>query len=98
MGHGRRRRIKRAPECRLSGQHSNPFESERRRRGRMSDPDLSYGDSKLLRFCDPLRGDPRFERIYASLTPKKIGRQQLARGPARRNRPPHHEWRGRSRR
>ena len=37
--------------CRLSGQHRNPFESERRRRGRMSDPDLSYGDSKLLRFC-----------------------------------------------
>ena len=60
----------------MSGQHRNPFESERRRRGRMSDPDLSYGDSKLLRFCDQLRNDPRFERIYTSLTPKKIGRQQ----------------------
>jgi hypothetical protein len=40
----------------------------------MPDSDLSYRDSKLLRFCDPLRGDPRFERIVASLAPKKIGR------------------------
>jgi hypothetical protein len=57
----------------------------------MPDPDLSYGDSKLLRFCDPPRGDPRFERIVASLAPKKIGRQQPARGLARRNLLPHHE-------
>jgi hypothetical protein len=57
----------------------------------MSDPDLSYGDSKLLRFCDPLRGDPRFERIVASLAPKKVGRQQPARDLARRNLLPHHE-------
>ena len=31
---------------------------------------LSYGALKLLPFWDPLRGDPRFERIVASLAPK----------------------------
>ena len=31
---------------------------------------LSYGGLKLLPFWDPLRGDPRFERIVASLAPK----------------------------
>jgi TolB-like protein/Tfp pilus assembly protein PilF len=31
---------------------------------------LSYGQLKLLRFWDPLRGDPRFEKIVASLAPK----------------------------
>lgn len=31
---------------------------------------LSYGDLKLLPFWDPLRGDPRFEKIVASLAPK----------------------------
>jgi TolB-like protein/tRNA A-37 threonylcarbamoyl transferase component Bud32 len=31
---------------------------------------LSYGDLKLLPFWDPLRGDPRFEQIVASLAPK----------------------------
>jgi TolB-like protein/Tfp pilus assembly protein PilF len=30
----------------------------------------SYGDLKLLPFWDPLRGDPRFEQIVASLAPK----------------------------
>jgi len=30
----------------------------------------SYGQLKLLPFWDPLRGDPRFERIVASLAPK----------------------------
>jgi tetratricopeptide (TPR) repeat protein len=30
---------------------------------------LSYGALKLLPFWDPLRGDPRFERIVASLAP-----------------------------
>jgi TolB-like protein/Tfp pilus assembly protein PilF len=30
----------------------------------------SYGSLKLLAFWDPLRGDPRFERIVASLAPK----------------------------
>jgi hypothetical protein len=34
-----------------------------------SDP-LSYGALKLLPFWDPLRGDPRFEQIVASLAPK----------------------------
>jgi hypothetical protein len=29
-----------------------------------------FAKSKLLPFCDPLRGDPRFEKIVASLTPK----------------------------
>jgi TolB-like protein/Tfp pilus assembly protein PilF len=31
---------------------------------------LSYGDLKLLPFWDPLRADPRFEKIVASLAPK----------------------------
>jgi hypothetical protein len=32
---------------------------------------LSYGMLKLLPFWDPLRGDPRFEQIVASLASKK---------------------------
>src|SRR5207248_5740917 len=32
--------------------------------------DLSYGELKLTPFCDTLRGDPRFEKIVASLEPK----------------------------
>jgi TolB-like protein/class 3 adenylate cyclase/Tfp pilus assembly protein PilF len=31
---------------------------------------LSYGSLKLLPFWDPLRGDPRFEKIVQSLAPK----------------------------
>jgi hypothetical protein len=31
---------------------------------------VSYGDLKLLPWWDPLRGDPRFEKIVASLAPK----------------------------
>jgi hypothetical protein len=31
---------------------------------------LSYGALKLFPVWDPLRGDPRFERIVASLAPK----------------------------
>jgi hypothetical protein len=31
---------------------------------------LSYGGLKLMPFWDPLRGDPRFEKIVASLAPK----------------------------
>jgi hypothetical protein len=30
----------------------------------------SYGALKLLPFWDPLRGDPRFEKIVASFAPK----------------------------
>jgi len=33
---------------------------------------VSYGQLKLLPFWDPLRGDPRFEKIVASLTPKGL--------------------------
>jgi hypothetical protein len=33
--------------------------------------DLSYGQLKLMPFWDPLRGDPRFEKILASLAPKE---------------------------
>ena len=33
--------------------------------------DLSYGDLKLMPWWDPLRGDPRFEKIVASLAPKE---------------------------
>lgn len=32
---------------------------------------LSYGELKLLPFWDPLRGDPRFEKIVASLAPRE---------------------------
>jgi len=32
---------------------------------------LSYGALKLLPFWDPLRGNPRFEQIVASLAPKQ---------------------------
>ena len=32
---------------------------------------VSYGSLKLLPFWDPLRGDPRFEEIVASLAPKE---------------------------
>jgi tetratricopeptide (TPR) repeat protein len=35
---------------------------------------LSYGSLKLLPFWDPLRGDPRFEKIVASLAPKESPR------------------------
>jgi TolB-like protein/class 3 adenylate cyclase/Tfp pilus assembly protein PilF len=31
---------------------------------------LSYGELKLLPYWDPLRGDPRFEKIVAELAPK----------------------------
>ena len=31
---------------------------------------VTYGALKLLPFWDPLRGDPRFERIVASLAPQ----------------------------
>jgi TolB-like protein/Tfp pilus assembly protein PilF len=33
--------------------------------------DLSYGELKLMPWWDPLRGDPRFEKIVASLAPKE---------------------------
>ena len=32
--------------------------------------DLSYGELKLMPFWDPLRGDPRFEKIVNSLAPR----------------------------
>jgi TolB-like protein/Tfp pilus assembly protein PilF len=32
--------------------------------------DLTYGQLKLMPFWDPLRGDPRFEKIVASLAPR----------------------------
>jgi hypothetical protein len=31
---------------------------------------FTYGQLKLLPTWDPLRGDPRFEKIVASLAPK----------------------------
>jgi serine/threonine-protein kinase len=36
----------------------------------LSGLDLSYGELKLMPWWDPLRGDPRFEKIVASLAPK----------------------------
>jgi serine/threonine-protein kinase len=35
---------------------------------------LSYGQLKLLPYWDPLRGDPRFEKIVAGLAPKDAGK------------------------
>jgi TolB-like protein/class 3 adenylate cyclase len=35
---------------------------------------LTYGHLKLLPYWDPLRGDPRFEQIVASLAPKETAR------------------------
>jgi serine/threonine-protein kinase len=32
---------------------------------------LTYGQLKLLPFWDPLRGDPRFKKIVASVAPKE---------------------------
>ena len=32
---------------------------------------ISYGGLKLLPYWDPLRGDPRFEKIVASIAPKE---------------------------
>ena len=32
---------------------------------------LRYGQLRLYPFWDPLRGDPRFEKIVASLAPKR---------------------------
>jgi len=32
---------------------------------------ISYGQLKLHPYWDPLRGDPRFEKIVASLAPKQ---------------------------
>jgi hypothetical protein len=31
---------------------------------------ISYGQLKLLPFWDPLRGDPRFEKVVSSLAPR----------------------------
>ena len=33
---------------------------------------ISYGQLKLLPFWDPLRGDPTFEKIVASLQPEPV--------------------------
>ena len=40
---------------------------------------LSYGALKLFPVWDPLRGDPRFEKIVASLAPKRAGQNGMPR-------------------
>jgi len=35
---------------------------------------LNYGRLRLLPFWDPLSGDPRFEKIVASLAPKEANK------------------------
>jgi TolB-like protein/Tfp pilus assembly protein PilF len=40
-------------------------------RSPLSGMDLSYGELKLMPWWDPLRGDPRFEKIVASLAPEQ---------------------------
>ena len=37
---------------------------------------ISYGALKLFPFWDPLRGDPRFEQIVASLAPKEPSKKE----------------------
>jgi tetratricopeptide (TPR) repeat protein len=37
-----------------------------------ADSPLSYGELRLMPWWDPLRGDPRFEKIVDSLAPKEI--------------------------
>ena len=44
---------------------------EARVRGPVEGNMLSYGALKLHPVWDPLRGDPRFEKIVASLAPKQ---------------------------
>ena len=39
---------------------------------------LTYGELKLLPFWDPLRGDPRFEKIVASLAPTQLEQHNRA--------------------
>jgi hypothetical protein len=39
---------------------------------------LSYGQLELLPLWDPLRGDPRFEKIVASLAPKLASTTQTS--------------------
>jgi serine/threonine protein kinase/tetratricopeptide (TPR) repeat protein len=36
---------------------------------------VTYGQLKLLPFWDPLRGDPRFEKLVASLAPKRTNQE-----------------------
>ena len=36
--------------------------------------DLNYGKLRLHPFWDPLRGDPRFEKLVASLAPKSTNK------------------------
>ena len=36
--------------------------------------DLNYGKLRLHPFWDPLRGDPRFEKLVASLAPKSANK------------------------
>jgi len=40
------------------------------RSSRLPGSPVTYGDLKLMPWWDPLRGDPRFEKIVASLAPK----------------------------
>jgi TolB-like protein/Tfp pilus assembly protein PilF/predicted Ser/Thr protein kinase len=42
---------------------------------------LSYGQLKLLPFWDPLRGDPRFEQIVASLAPQAAAKSSSDQSP-----------------
>ena len=39
---------------------------------------VTYGQLKLLPFWDPLRGDPCFEKLVASLAPKRMNRESNA--------------------
>jgi tetratricopeptide (TPR) repeat protein len=38
---------------------------------------LSYGNLKLHPYWDPLRGDPRFEKVVADLEPKALPQEEI---------------------
>ena len=48
----------------------NDLACEQLARAALLPSSISYGDLKLMPWWDPLRGDPRFEKIVASLAPK----------------------------
>jgi hypothetical protein len=47
---------------------------------------LTYGELKLLPFWDPLRGDPRFEKLVTSLAPKDVAPFQQSESSTVKNR------------
>jgi hypothetical protein len=61
------------PHRRLDGREGTCLRTHGKATGVSGSGLLTYGQLKLLPQWDPLRGDPRFEKIVASLAPKKAG-------------------------